>query len=543
MQRAVRSPFSSRTRPSSDGKNRRVAPEGTSIDGQHIAIDGFEPIELIGSGGFSRVYRARQDGFDRDVAIKVLSVGLESAAKRKAFERECRAMGVLSQHPNIVTVFNAAFTSEASESDRRPCIVMQYYSGGTLGERVKQDGPLSLRGGLSLGVQMAGALETAHRNGVIHRDIKPTNLFVNDYGQPALGDFGISSFDDDRTITGGGGGLTVHYAPPELIEGDSATATSDVYSLAATLFTLLAGRRPFPRPEGQSVGELARRILLEPPPRLDAEGVPPALVDLLRRAMAKRPHQRPASAAAFGRELQAVQASLGFPITEMSLTGGTGLADDGPATTETADPVAATSSGPESIIGEAASTSPLESAGESTITVARAPVSSPTPAQSVLARADSGRPEPAPVTPSSALLSRKTRGVLIATGCVIALGAAALALAPARTVDDQANTSDRLTATTSLVDDDFFAAPPAPSGVSISETSDPLVLEVEWSASAAATGFQIQRIDAGAGTVVETEQSPGRVELTTPDEAVCLVVRSIGEGGRLSADSDIICRS
>ena len=121
---------------------------------------------------------------------------------------------------------------------------------------------------LDVGVKIAGALQTAHDRGLLHRDIKPNNLFVSEFGEPALGDFGISTLDDERSISGGGG-LTVHYAPPEVLEGSPATPLSDVYSLAATLYTLLEGTRPFAPVAGarQSVGELARRIMLEEPPR------------------------------------------------------------------------------------------------------------------------------------------------------------------------------------------------------------------------------------------------------------------------------------
>ncbi len=505
----MRSPFGSKARRSSGGESDGVAPD--------IHLEGFDSLELIGSGGFSRVYKARQSGFERDVALKVLSVGLDSPTKQRAFERECRAMGVLSQHPNIVTVFNAAFTD-----DRRPCIVMQYYAGGTLGDRVKGDGPLSVEAGLSLGIQMAGALETAHRNGVIHRDIKPTNLFVSDYGQPALGDFGISSFDDDRTITGGGGGLTVHYAPPELIEGDSATPMSDVYSLAATLFTLWVGRRPFPRPTGQSVGELARRILIEAAPRLEVDGAPPALADLVRRAMAKDPTDRPPTAAAFGRELQAIQASLGLSATAMSLPGETGA-------------------GSEPIIREPAATPKTETpkteptSGESSVattTTARArPRSNESP------EADLGEEN---IAQPKVVVSRRTRGYALAAVAAITIGGGAFALA--RSSTDTASPAS-VTSTIDLDDETFFSTPPVPASISIDETDDPLVVEVTWAIpeeDADGFAFQVERLD--SGEVIDVETSPAPLMLERANDSVCVVVRSVGEGGRLSPDSEIVCR-
>ena len=280
-----------------------------------VRIDGFDELQPIGRGGFSYVFSARQRDFNRRVAVKVLSFGLADERERRSFERECRAMGLVSQHPHIVTVFNAAFTTT-----KQPCIVMELYSGGTLGERLKRDGRLPVATVLDVGVKIAGALQTAHDRGLLHRDIKPQNLFISEFGEPALGDFGISTLDDERSISGGGG-LTVHYAPPEVLEGATATALSDVYSFAATLFTLLDGTRPFAPPAGQrqSVGELARRIMLEAPPIMRRDDVPRSLSTLLARTMSKRPEERPQSAAELGQELQRVQGELGLGVTPLPL--------------------------------------------------------------------------------------------------------------------------------------------------------------------------------------------------------------------------------
>ena len=278
-----------------------------------VQIDGFDQLRPIGRGGFSYVYSARQKDFNRLVALKVLTFGLADERERRSFERECRAMGLVSQHPHIVTVFNAAFTST-----KQPCIVMELYSGGTMGERQKREGQLPVAVVLDVGVKIAGALQTAHDRGLLHRDIKPQNLFISEFGEPALGDFGISTLDDEMSISGGGG-LTVHYAPPEVLEGSPASPISDLYSFAATLYTLLEGARPFAAPEGtrQSIGELARRIMLEEPPRARRADVPRSLAELLARTMGKRPEQRPQSAAEFGQEVQRIQGELGLAVTAL----------------------------------------------------------------------------------------------------------------------------------------------------------------------------------------------------------------------------------
>ena len=123
-------------------------------------------------------------------------------------------MGLLSRHPFIVTVLASAFTS-----DHHPCIVMDFYEHGNYLLKLNREGPLSVQELLVLGVRMAGALETAHRHGVVHGDVKPQNIFLSEFGYPALGDFGIAALGgqpSDGTLS-----LSVHYAAPELIEGST----------------------------------------------------------------------------------------------------------------------------------------------------------------------------------------------------------------------------------------------------------------------------------------------------------------------------------
>ncbi len=199
-----------------------------------VSVEGFGDLERIGSGGFSVVYRARQLSMNREVAIKVLNAGFATEAERRTFERECHALGQLSHHPNIVTVFSDAITT-----DGRPCIVMELYR-TTYRQRIAETGPIGIAEALSTGVRVAGALHVAHTHGVLHRDIKPHNIFVSQYGEPALGDFGISTLDDERSHSGASG-LSVAYAAPEILEDAKAEVTSDVYALAATLYHLVAG--------------------------------------------------------------------------------------------------------------------------------------------------------------------------------------------------------------------------------------------------------------------------------------------------------------
>jgi serine/threonine protein kinase len=501
-----------------------------------VQIDGFDELQPIGRGGFSYVFSARQRDFNRRVALKVLSFGLADERERRSFERECRAMGLVSQHPHIVTVFNAAFTTT-----KQPCIVMELYSGGTYGERQQREGQLPIAAVLDAGVKIAGALQTAHDRGLLHRDIKPNNLFISEFGEPALGDFGISTLDDERSISGGAG-LTVHYAPPEVLEGTGATPSSDVYSLAATLYTLLEGSRPFaPAPGGrQSVGELARRIMLEQPPRSKRRDVPRSLADVLARGMAKRPEERPPSAAALGQALQQVQGELGLAVTPLPLATPTPPRPSEPATR------------PGELSGDTSADAPLSPIPPPPV-VAPTDVDLPSPA-SVTMRpvADEahhtvtvGRaPLPAdPDTTSTRSGSHSTRRVVLGTvaGVVALLAVAVSLLVFGRGGDGPSAATTVPQPTPQLLD----IRPPAPTEVAVATPgTDPLQVVVTWTPGGDEPGLRY----------VVTPETPGleaqRVDATTATFQLpagyaanpCFRVAAISGDGRISAPSTLACR-
>ncbi|MBE4717031.1 serine/threonine-protein kinase [Pseudarthrobacter sp. AB1] len=273
-------------------------------------IPGFTYISLLGSGGFSDVYLYEQDRPRRKVAVKVLLSDLKTEGARRRFESEANLMAQLSSHPYIVTIFEAEVT-EAGHS----YLAMEYCSRPSLDVRYRRQ-RFSVDEVLAVGIQVASAVETAHRAGIAHRDIKPANILVTDYNRPALTDFGISGTlggeaDDDDA------GMSIPWSPPEqFADGPVDGVMVDVWALGATLYTLLAGRSPFVMPgTDNSQRELISRITSAALPRLGRADVPQSLERALSTAMAKSAASRYSSAHAFALALQRIQAELNLSVT------------------------------------------------------------------------------------------------------------------------------------------------------------------------------------------------------------------------------------
>ena len=279
-------------------------------DAPHIS--GFTPVDLLGAGGFADVYLYEQQMPRRKVAIKVLRDRNLSAAGRQVFESEANVMAELSAHPYIVTVYSASVTM-----DGRPYLVMEYYPGPSLGRRYRER-PLPVDESLRIGVQVCGAAETAHRSGILHRDLKPANILTSAYGRPGLTDFGISVVKGQAATVEG---MSVPWSPPELLdEYGEADERSDVYSLAATVYSLLAGRSPFEVPGGRNDAmALTSRIHQDPPARIGRADVPASLERLLQVALSKSAGARPSSALELGRQLQEIEAELRFSRTDIDV--------------------------------------------------------------------------------------------------------------------------------------------------------------------------------------------------------------------------------
>lgn len=297
-------------------------------------LPGYTFVRLLGSGGFSDVFLYDQELPRRRVAVKVLLLDELTSANRAAFVAEANLMAQLSAHPYIVTIYHADVASDA-----RPYFVMEYCSGPSLGERYKQ-GPFDVADALRTGVRLSSAVHTAHLAGILHRDIKPANVLSNDYGWPALTDFGISSAVDDAlpahtttvagalaaTDTGTGGtsgqvGLSVPWSPPEMFEDDpKPDVRSDVFSLAATIWTVLAGRTPFEvKGRGNGTLDLIGRIERGAITPMERTDLPRSLIAVLQKGMATERDDRFASALDFGRALQRVEMELGYARTELEV--------------------------------------------------------------------------------------------------------------------------------------------------------------------------------------------------------------------------------
>jgi hypothetical protein len=279
-----------------------------------LGILGLTGAKLLGRGGFGTVYQVEEPALHRSVAVKVLHPLQGDEPAR--LDRELRALGMLGGHPHIVMVHGTGLTAHGA-----PYIVMELMTGGSLNDRLERRGPLPWAEVTAIAVQIAGALETAHRSGILHRDLKPENILVSSLGEVKLADFGIARVHGVEQTKTGTITTSLAYAAPEILAGHGASAESDVYGLAAALFTLLAGASPFVRPTDESLMTIVSRIASEPAPDLRPAGVPGIVCDVLERALAKEPGSRQSTALDVAREMQAAQQSLGLPVTPVLVEG------------------------------------------------------------------------------------------------------------------------------------------------------------------------------------------------------------------------------
>ena len=273
-------------------------------------LPGFSHVRLLGSGGFADVFLYEQNMPRRQVAVKVMLADVVTEHVRRMFQVEANLMAQLSSHPGILTVYQASISA-----DGRPYLVMELCS-AQLASRYRVD-PLAVPEVLRIGVQIGSAIETAHRSGVLHRDIKPSNILMTAYGHPVLSDFGIAS-SLSAASAADSIGLSVPWSAPEVLLDETAgTVQSEVWSLGATLYTLLAGRSPFEVTDGSnSTDDLIARITRARVPVLERDDVPATLESVLRRALSRDPSRRQHSVLELVRDLQRVEAEMGLMTTQ-----------------------------------------------------------------------------------------------------------------------------------------------------------------------------------------------------------------------------------
>jgi serine/threonine protein kinase len=272
-------------------------------------VPGVKIEGVLGRGASSVVYLGTQERFGRKVAVKVLHPTLDDA-REKLFRTECSTLGRFASHPNILTLFDAGVLEDGS-----PFLVTEYLPAGTVAGQLSDSGPIAWQEVVGIGVQLAGALESTHREGVVHGDIKPHNILIGRMGQPVLGDFGVarvSAGTSASTLTA----VTPLYAAPELFERAEPSVASDLYALAACLFELLDGRPAFGDPDDSPLVVVRRIADGERRPMRDCLG-PAALCELLERSMDERPERRPASALEMGDALRGIELCEAIPQTPM----------------------------------------------------------------------------------------------------------------------------------------------------------------------------------------------------------------------------------
>jgi serine/threonine protein kinase len=276
-----------------------------------MRLPGYSDFQRIAEGGEGVVYRARQDGLDRFVAVKVINVS--DPARVARFRRELEITVRLGrQHPHIVTVIDTGTTA-----DGRPCIVMEYYDNGSLQDRLRERGPMPVEDAVAAGTAVADALAFAHAQGFLHRDVKPQNILVLPTSY-VLADFGIARMADAAHTTSLQM-VSYRHAAPQTIDGGDPSPADDQWSLGSTLFTLLDGAPPFSsdNPDEDTVLSYLERVRATEPRQLRRSDVPPDLTAIIARCLSKRREDRFPDTGSLRAALAGVQAASWAPALPM----------------------------------------------------------------------------------------------------------------------------------------------------------------------------------------------------------------------------------
>ncbi|MDP9235798.1 MAG: protein kinase [Chloroflexota bacterium] len=268
---------------------------------QTFAGGRYMVVRVLGEGGQKVVYLVHDNVLDRDCALSMVRSALVDPEDLERLKREAQAMARLGSQPHVVTVF------DFGDEDGTPYLVCEYVPGGDLRRELNAAaGPLALWRAISIASDVAQALEAAHARGVVHRDLKPGNIWLGDHGSAKLGDFGLAfSLDRSRLTMPGTVMGTAAYLAPEQALGEAVTERSDLYALGCLLYEMVCGKPPFA--DANPTVVISQHINAAPaPPSSHERNVPPALNDLILRLLAKSPARRPESATAVLDELRRI---------------------------------------------------------------------------------------------------------------------------------------------------------------------------------------------------------------------------------------------
>lgn len=271
--------------------------------------DRFANVRMLRSGTRFTIYRGRETSTNRDVVIKIPD---ESSAPwlHDVLEREATVLSAVGSHPNVVTCYQR-FTLD----DGRPALVMEYCP-NSLEAELHDDGRVPLEQVVSIGIKLSGAIESIHRGGVVHCDIRPRNVLLTEFREPVL-----AGFDESVPVGSTAGHAPMHvtttHSAPELLEGHPPTPATDVYGLASTLYELTTGRAAFRAYVGESPATVIVRVLSSTVAPIVSRDVPIEVSDLLTWCMAPDPKNRPPSAVWMGEELSRIERREGWNRTRM----------------------------------------------------------------------------------------------------------------------------------------------------------------------------------------------------------------------------------
>ena len=253
---------------------------GTMLSGR------YEVLKRVGSGGMADVYMAKDHKLNRNVAVKVLkSEYVEDEKFLKKFETEAQAVARLS-HPNIVNVYDVGI------EDGINYIVMELAEGMTLKEYIRRKGYLSPKETVEISLQIASAISHAHKNHIIHRDIKPQNILVSEIGNVKVTDFGIAKATSSNTVTSTATAMgSVHYISPEQAKGRFCDEKSDIYSLGITMYEMVTGHVPFDHENGVTIALMHLQNEITPPSQV-RDGIPDSLEKIILKCTMKKPEDR-----------------------------------------------------------------------------------------------------------------------------------------------------------------------------------------------------------------------------------------------------------